>query len=90
MLAILVKRCGADTAQLAARQHRLEHVAGIHRTLRCARAHHRMQLVNKEDDLPGRIGDLLQHRLEPLLELAAVLGARDERAQIERDEPFVL
>jgi hypothetical protein len=31
----------------------------------------------------------LQHGLEALLELAAVLGAGDQRAQVERDEPLV-
>ena len=33
VLAILVERRGADDAQLAAREHRLEHVAGVHRAL---------------------------------------------------------
>ena len=39
---------------------------------------------------PSGVGDLLEHRLEPLLELAAELGAGDERAHVERDEPLVL
>ena len=34
--------------------------------------------------------DLLEHGLEPLLELAAELGAGDQRAQVERDHPLVL
>ena len=34
--------------------------------------------------------DLLQHGLEALLELAAVLGAGDQRAQVERDDALVL
>ena len=33
---------------------------------------------------------LLQHGLEPLLELAAVLGAGDQRAHVERDDALVL
>ena len=39
---------------------------------------------------PLRLGDLLEHRLEALLELAAELRAGDERAQVERDEALVL
>ena len=39
---------------------------------------------------PSRVGDLLEHRLQPLLELAAVLGAGDERAHVERDDALVL
>ena len=34
---------------------------------------------------PSPVGDLLQHGLEPVLELAAVLGAGDQRADVERD-----
>jgi hypothetical protein len=49
-----------------------------HRTLR--------SLVDEEDDAALRVLHLLDHRLEALLELAAVLGARDERADVERDE----
>ena len=34
---------------------------------------------------PWPVGDLLEHGLEPVLELAAVLGAGDQRADVERD-----
>ena len=44
----------------------------------------------KRIDLSWRVGDFLEHRLQPLLELAAVLGAGDERAHVERDDPLVL
>ena len=37
-----------------------------------------------------RVGDLLEHGLEPLLELAAVLGAGHQRAEVERDDALVL
>ena len=76
--------------QLAARQHRLEHVRGVHRPLGRARADDRVQLVDEEDDATGRVGDLLEDRLEPFLELAAILRAGHERAEIERDDPLVL
>ena len=41
-------------------------------------------------DLALGVGDLLEDRLQPLLELAAVLGAGDHRAEVEADEPLVL
>jgi len=44
----------------------------------------RVKLVDEKDDLPFAGGDFFEHALESLLELAAVLGARDERPQIER------
>ena len=84
------KRGGADRAQLAARQHRLQHVAGVHRTFGGARPHQRVQLVDERDDLAFAVDDLLQHGLHALLELAAVLRPGDHRPEIERDQPLVL
>ena len=89
VLAELVERRRADEAELAAGQHRLEHVAGIHRRLPGRPGpDDGVQLVDERDDLAvGRL-DLLEHRLEPLLELAAVLGPGDHRAEVEGDEPL--
>ena len=44
----------------------------------------------KRTTSPVRLGHLLEDGLQPVLELAAVLGAGDERAQVERDEALVL
>src|SRR5689334_5276542 len=49
-----------------------------------------MQLVDEDDELPFTFGDLLEHCFESLLELAAEFRPGDERAEIERDEAFVL
>ncbi len=38
---------------------------------------------------PCGLGDLLEHGLQPLFELAAVLRAGDERAHVERDDALV-
>ena len=76
--------------QLAARQHRLEQVAGVHRALGRARPDDRVQLVDEQDDLALGVLDLLEDRLQPLLELAAELGARDQRAQVQRHDALVL
>ena len=90
VLAVLVKRRGADGVQLAAGEHRLEHVRRVHRALGRAGADHGVQLVDEQDDLTLCVGDFLQHRLEPLFELAAVLGSGDERAHVEGDNALVL
>src|SRR5690606_35697264 len=45
-----------------------------------------MELVDEHDDLAVGGGDLLQHGLEALLELAAELGTGDERAEVQRDD----
>ena len=51
VLAVLVERRRADHAQLTAGEHRLDHVAGVDRTLGPARADDRVQLVEERDDL---------------------------------------
>ena len=90
VLPVLVERRRADRVQLAAREHRLQHVRRVHRPFGRAGADDGVQLVDEEDDLALRVGDLLQHGLQPLLELAAVLRAGDERAHVERDDALVL
>ncbi len=76
--------------QFAARQRRLEQVRRIHRAVGFAGADDGVHLVDEEDVGAGRAGHLLQHRLEPLLELAAIFGAGDQRAHVEREQLLVL
>ena len=68
----------------------LSMLRGVHRAFGRAGADDGVQLVDEEDDLPLGVGDFLQDRLQPLLELAAVLRAGDERAHVERDDLLVL
>ena len=49
-----------------------------------------MELIDEEDDRALGFLDLLQDRLQPVLELAAVLRPRDHRAQVERHDALVL
>ena len=90
VLAVLVQRGRADQAKLAARQHGLEHVAGIHRAFGRASADDRMNLVDERDDLAVGVLDFVEHALEALLELATILRAGNHRPQIEADELLVL
>ena len=77
VLAVFVERGGADAVQFAARQHRLEHVAGVHRAFGLARADHGVHFVDEENDLPLALGDFLEHGFEAFLEFAAILRAGD-------------
>ena len=54
VLAVLVERRRADAVQLAAGEHRLEHVRGVHRALGRAGADDGVQLVDEQDDLALR------------------------------------
>ena len=90
VLAVLVERRRADRVQLAAREHRLQHLRRVHRAFGRAGADDGVQLVDEEDDLALGFGDLLEDGLQPLLELAAILRAGDERAHVEREDLLVL
>src|ERR1700677_4067962 len=49
-----------------------------------------MQFVDKEYDPALRAGDVLEYRLEPLFELSTILCTGDQRAHVERNDPFIL
>jgi hypothetical protein len=49
-----------------------------------------VQLVDEEDDLALRALDLVQDRLQALLELAAVLRAGEQGADVERPDALAL
>ncbi len=85
---VLGRGGGADAADLAARQRRLEDVGGVERALGRTRPDQRVQLVDEDDDV-GALGQLLHDRLEPLLELAPVLGAGDDQRDVERQDALV-
>ena len=89
VLLVLVERRRADAVQLAARQRRFEQVRGVHGAVRLAGTDQRVHLVDEEDDVAARSRHLPQDRLEPLLELAAVLRAGDERTHVEGEQLLV-
>ena len=90
VLAVLIKRGRADAAEVPPRERGLEAVRGVRGAFRGPRADYRVQLVDEEHYLAVGGLDLPEHRLHALLELAAELRAREERADIERDDALVL
>ena len=87
VLAVLVQRGRADDLQLPACQRGFENIGGVHRALRGAGADQGVQLVNKQDDVPG-LDDLVDGVFDSFLKVAAVLGAGDHAGQIQRHHPF--
>ena len=79
----------APTARSSPRADRLEQVRGVDRAFGGARPDDRVQLVEEQHDLSTRLLDLLEHGLQALLELAAVLRAGEQRADVERDDAAV-
>ena len=86
VLAVFVQGGGADAMQLTARQRRLEHVAGIHRTFGLAGADHGVQLVDEQDHLPFLLGEITEHASEALFKLTAELGTGDQGAHVQRQQ----
>ncbi len=65
-------------------------VGGVDGALGGACADDRVQLVDEEDDVAGRVLDLREDGLQPLLELAAVLRSGEQRADVERPHALAL
>ena len=76
--------------QVPAGERGLEQVRRVHGALRAARAHEGVQLVDEQDHLAVRLRDLLEHRLQALLELTAVLRTREQAAEVEGHDALVL
>ena len=89
VLTILVERSCADGVQVAAGERRLQDVARVHRAFRSTRTHDGVELVDEQNDATLGLLDLLEHRLQAVLELATVLGTRNERTHVKLDEVAV-
>ena len=89
VLAVFVERGRADAVQLAARQGGLEQVRRVHGAFRLARADKGVHFVDEQDHAALGRDHLVQHRLQPLLELAAIFRAGDQRAHVERQQLLV-
>ena len=88
VLAEFLGRGGADNLESTAREHGLEHRARIDGALGRTGTDDGMHLVNKQDNVVG-FGRLLDHVLESLLKLTAILGARNKTRQVERPDILV-
>jgi len=88
VLAVVVEGGGADALELAASERGLEDVGGVNSAFGGAGANEHVHLVDEENAVASAL-QLLDDLLEALLELAAVLGASNERADIQGDETAV-
>ena len=85
---ILILGGGAHALELSPGERGLHHVAGVYGSLCSARADDGMYLVDEQDYLALRLLDLVDHRLQPFLELSAKLGAGHHRTHLEgQDAP---
>ena len=90
VLAVFLVGGRADAAHGARLQRGLQQVGRVHGAARGgAGTDHGVDLVD-EQDRAGIVLDLLHHRLEPLLEVAAIARAGEQRAHVEREDGGVL
>ena len=90
ILAVLVESGGTYAAQFPAGQHGFQDIARIHGPLGSTCPYHRMHLVNEQQYLSVRLGNLIQHGFESFFELAPELGPGHQSAHVERIEGLVL
>ena len=89
VLAVFLVGRGADAAEHARLQRRLQEVRRIHCAARSrARADHGMDLVD-EQDRAGIGLDFLHDGLQPLFEIAAIARSGEQRAHVEREHGCV-
>ena len=74
----------SHATQFAALQRGFEQVGCIHRPTRCgACANHGVNLVDEQDRV-GMVFHLFDNSLQPLFKIAAIAGARQQSAHVER------
>ncbi len=88
--AIFIQGGGTDTVQLTPSQSGLEHITGIHGPLCFTSPHHGVQLIDKQDNPPLLLRQLIQDILQALLKLSAELSTCQQRAQIQRQQTLIL
>ena len=88
VLAVVVEGGGADALELAAGERWLEDVRGVDSAFGGAGADEHVHLIDEEDAVAGAL-QLFDDLLQALFELAAVLGAGDEGADVQSDEAAV-
>ncbi len=90
VFAIFVNRGGTDGVEFTASERGLQQVRRIHRAFGFACADQLVHFVNEQDDGAFRARHLFQHGFQTLFKFAAILRARDQAAQVERDDALVL
>ena len=88
VLTVFVKCRGTNTMELSSRQSRLQHIASIHRAIGLTRTDHGMELIDKKNDLPFKLGHLGQQCFHALFKFTTKLGACNQGRHIKRQQPL--
>ena len=74
--------------QFAARQSRFQHIARIHGAVCFARAHQRVNFVNKNQRVAVVFCQIVQHRFQAFFKFATVFRAGNQGGQIQHQQAF--
>ena len=88
-LVIFFKRSCSDALKFATGQRRFKDVGGIHRTFCATGANHRVDFIEKEDDIACALG-FVDNLFKPLLKLSAILGSGNDSCHIQRHDSLRL
>ena len=86
VVSVLVKCRCANHSQLTARQHWLDHVAGINGPVRASGAHQSVNLVDERNDFSTSVDDFFEHCLQAFFELATIFCTCQHGSNIERHQ----
>ena len=81
MLAVFVKRGGADGLEFTAGQHWLQHLGRVNRALSCTCPNKGVDLIDENDDVTAGL-DLFQDLLETFFKVTAVAGTGNQRPHV--------
>ena len=87
VLAVFVHRRRADALQLAPCQGGLQYIGRVERSLRASGPDDRMNFVDEQNHVAAR--QLLEQRVDTLLELSPVFRSGHQRRHVERKNPLV-
>ena len=90
ILTILIQ-CGCtDTVEFTSRQHRLQHIAGIHSTFTLAGPNDRVKLINEKNNVSIAIFYFLKNRFQTFLKFTTILRTGNKRSHIQSENLLIL
>ena len=90
ILTVFIQRGRADTVKLTTSKHWLQHIAGIHCTIRLTCTYDQVKLINKQDDLTFALFHLFQNCFQTFLKFTTVFGTCYQCAHIQGKNFLIL
>ncbi len=89
MQAIFIQSGGPDAMKLAAGQHRFQQITSIHGAFGFSGTHHRMHLINKENNFSVGILHFFEDCFQPFFKFTPKLGPGNQSPHIQGNQFFL-